>query len=107
MILLDNANSHLAKNTIDFMKSNFEVIFFLPQYSHHYTPVESSFSIMKSNLCSSVKEIHLNWHNNSSINSIEKTIKRIGRDQIIHIWDHNYKIIKEKNRDFIQMSKEC
>ena len=55
IIILDNASIHSAKNLIEAMQKKFAAIFFLPQYSPQYAPVENFFSVMKSNLCSKFK----------------------------------------------------
>ena len=106
VIILDNASSHKANRSVQFMKANFGAIFFLPQYTPQYAPVENFFSVLKNNLWSKLKGKYQSSQSSTTMKSIETTIKAIGCEQIIHMWDHNFQLIQEENRLFVQMNKK-
>ena len=83
------------------MQNKFGAIFFLPQYSPQYAPVENFFSVLKSNLCSKLKGKYQESHSEATL----KTIKGIESQQILNMWSHNFNTLNEENRAFIQRIK--
>ena len=54
------------------MQKKFAAIFFLPQYSPQYAPVENFFSVMKSNLCSKFKGNYQKSYSDVTLREVDK-----------------------------------
>ena len=100
VILLDNASFHSAKTTIEFLVRNFQVVFFLPQYSLQYASVENFFSLLKSKLYSNARGRSVSLKTSSGIKLVEEWIKEIGAKEILGMWTHNFQIISKDNKTF-------
>ena len=102
IIWLDNASSHSSKQTIKFLIQHFNAVFFLPQYSPQYAPVENFFSLFKSKLCSNLKEKSMSLKSDSAIKGINNRLKDIKWKEILGMWIHNIQILKDAHLKFIE-----
>ena len=87
------------------MNKNFEAELFLPPYTPQYAQVENFFSVLKNNFWSKMKWNYQSSQSNTAIKAIDMTIKNIGREKFVRMWDHNFQWIQEDTDCLFKLSK--
>ena len=82
VLLVDNATSLTAKVVLKVIESLFKIIFYFPQYSSQYAPVENFFTSFKSKIIKKMKCKTYDLHTSFAKEELEKALKKIGSDEI-------------------------
>ena len=101
ILLLDNASSHSAKQTIKFIMENFHGVFFLPQYSPNMRRLRFFFSLLKHKLCTNLKGKFVGLSSDLATKGIEKWLKNIKSSEILGMWMHNFSNLKADHKIFM------
>ena len=99
-ILLDNASTHKAKDSLSNLKENFNTVIFIPPYTPQYAPVEHFFGFLKISIKVSRVRKLVNLRSGEGEEMVKAWASRMRPESIVRWFAHWFGIMREYLRAY-------
>ena len=102
-ILMDNASTHRAKDSLSNLKENFNTVIFIPPYTPQYSPIEHFFGFLKSSIKACRVSKLVNIRSGEGEEMVKTWASRMRPESIVRWFSHWFGIMREDLRAYGKM----